>query len=193
MAIDISYLNAYGYAIDQAGLKDNIRLVLNNAAQKTINTPEEVIEQNVASTNSALLSEYTQSIAKSNVAQQLVLDANLKETLKETLQSAYHTNLTQMQLENAKNKILSEYATKNQNNAFKYMYGFQGYTKEDIKQVSLDEVKKLYEEIITNSATICSASLPKDVDDSTIKQIKTIIEQQIPFQKPFDKDHHLFE
>ena len=82
MAIDVTYMNAYGYAIDQAGLKDNIKLILNNASQKTMNTPEEVIEQNVMSTNSALLSEYNQNIAKSNIAQQLVLDANLKETLK---------------------------------------------------------------------------------------------------------------
>jgi len=83
MALDISYVNNnYGYAIDNANLKTNIRLVLNNAAQKSANTPEAVIEQNVQSTNSALLFEYTQSIAKSNIAQQLVLDNNLKETLK---------------------------------------------------------------------------------------------------------------
>lgn len=81
MAIDISYINTYNYAIDQSGLKDNIKLVLNNAAQKSA-TPETVIEQNLASTNSALLFEYTQNIGRSNVAQQLVLDANLKETLK---------------------------------------------------------------------------------------------------------------
>ena len=81
MALDISYINTYGYAIDQAGLKDNIKLVLNNA-QKGANTPEAIVEQNMSSTNSALLFEYTQGIAKSNVAQQLALDANLKETLK---------------------------------------------------------------------------------------------------------------
>nr|MCR5265822.1 hypothetical protein [Cyanobacteria bacterium RUI128] len=62
-------------------LKDNIKLVLNNAAQKSA-VPESVIEQKTVSTNSALLFEYTQSIAKSNMAQQLVLDNNLKETLK---------------------------------------------------------------------------------------------------------------
>ncbi len=82
MAPDISYVNTYGYAIDSSNLKDNLKLVLNNAVQKNANTPEAVIEQNVASTNSALLFEYTQSIAKSNIAQQLVLDNNLKETLK---------------------------------------------------------------------------------------------------------------
>mgnify|MGYP003518200674 FL=1 len=82
MALDISYVNNYGYAIDSANLKTNIKLVLDNASQKTMNTPEAVIEQNVNSTNSALLFEYTQSIAKSNIAQQLVLDNNLKETLK---------------------------------------------------------------------------------------------------------------
>ena len=81
MALDISYVNSYGYAIDSANLKDNIKLVMNNAAQKSA-VPESIIEQNNMSTNSALLFEYTQSIAKSNMAQQLVLDANLKETLK---------------------------------------------------------------------------------------------------------------
>ena len=81
MALDISYINSYGYAIDSANLKDNIKLVMNNAAQKSA-VPESIIEQNNMSTNSALLFEYTQSIAKSNMAQQLVLDANLKETLK---------------------------------------------------------------------------------------------------------------
>ncbi|MBO6272894.1 hypothetical protein J6O48_08980 [bacterium] len=82
MALDISYINTYSYAIDTANLNDNIKLVLNNAAQKTANNPESVVEQQLQSTNSALLFEYTQSIAKSNVAQQLVLDNNLKETLK---------------------------------------------------------------------------------------------------------------
>ena len=77
-----SYINTYSYAIDTANLNDNIKLVLNNAAQKTANNPESVVEQQLQSTNSALLFEYTQSIAKSNVAQQLVLDNNLKETLK---------------------------------------------------------------------------------------------------------------
>lgn len=82
MAIDISYVNNYGYAIDNSSVQDTVKLVLNNAAQKSANTPEEVIAQKVNSTNSALLFEYNQSIAKSNIAQQLVLDANLKETLK---------------------------------------------------------------------------------------------------------------
>nr|MCR5266493.1 hypothetical protein [Cyanobacteria bacterium RUI128] len=65
MALDVSYVNSYGYAIDSANLKDNIKLVLNNAAQKSA-VPESVIEQKTVSTNSALLFEYTQSIAKSN-------------------------------------------------------------------------------------------------------------------------------
>ena len=82
MAIDISYVNNYGYAIDNSSVQDTVKLVLNNAAQKSANTPEEVIAQKVNSTNSALLFEYNQNIAKSNIAQQLVLDANLKETLK---------------------------------------------------------------------------------------------------------------
>ena len=82
MAFDVQYVNSYGYGIDNAALNSNLKLVYDNAAQKGANSPETVIEQNVQSTNSALLFEYTQSIAKSNIAQQLVLDANLKETLK---------------------------------------------------------------------------------------------------------------
>ena len=81
MALDVSYVNSYGYTIDSANLKDNIKLVLNNAAQKSA-VPEAVIDQKATSSNSALLFEYTQSIAKSNMAQQLVLDNNLKEVLK---------------------------------------------------------------------------------------------------------------
>ena len=59
MALDISYINTYSYAIDTANLNDNIKLVLNNAAQKTANNPESVVEQQLQSTNSALLFEYT--------------------------------------------------------------------------------------------------------------------------------------
>ena len=80
MALDIAYINSYGYSIDASALKDNIKNVLNNAAQK--NAPENIFEEMPKSTNSALLFEYTQNMAKSNAAQQLVLDNNLKETLK---------------------------------------------------------------------------------------------------------------
>jgi hypothetical protein len=81
MAFEVQAINSYSYSNDNSSSKDNLRLVSDNSAQKA-GTPEKVIEQNVVSTNSALLFEYTQSIAKSNIAQQLVLDANLKETLK---------------------------------------------------------------------------------------------------------------
>jgi hypothetical protein len=83
MALDIPYVNNYGYLMENnSSSRDNIKLVSDNSAQKAANTPEKVIEQNIVSTNSALLFEYTQNIAKTNIAQQLVLDANLKETLK---------------------------------------------------------------------------------------------------------------
>ena len=82
MTIEINSFNTYGYAIDSANLKDNLKLVLDNAAQKTAKTADAIIEQNLTSNNSALLFEYTQNIARSNVAQQLILDSNLKETLK---------------------------------------------------------------------------------------------------------------
>lgn len=81
MALEVSYLQ-YGYSIDTANLKSNIKLVCDNAAAKTANTAHELINQSNNSTNSALLSEYAQNIAKSNVAQQFALDNNLKETLK---------------------------------------------------------------------------------------------------------------
>lgn len=80
MALDIAYINAYGYSIDASALKDNIKNVLSNAAQK--NAPETIFEEMPKTSNTALLFEYTQAMAKSNAAQQLVLDNNLKETLK---------------------------------------------------------------------------------------------------------------
>lgn len=82
MAFDIGHISSYGYSIDSSAVNDTVNQVLNNAAQKAGVNPESVIEQNIVSNNSALLFEYTQSIAKSNIAQQLVLDNNLKETLK---------------------------------------------------------------------------------------------------------------
>jgi len=82
MAMEISYLNTYGYAIDRNAVSENVKLILNNAAQKTMNNENTVIENKLQNSNTALLFEYTQNIAKSNVAQQLILDANLKETLK---------------------------------------------------------------------------------------------------------------
>ena len=80
MALDIAYINAYGYSIDASALKDNVKNILNNAAQK--NAPETIFEEMPKTSNTALLFEYTQAMAKSNAAQQLVLDNNLKETLK---------------------------------------------------------------------------------------------------------------
>ena len=82
MAFEVSYLNSYCYAIDTANLRNNVKLVCDNAASKTANSAHELVNQNNQSTNSALLSEYAQNIAKSNVAQQFVVDNNLKETLK---------------------------------------------------------------------------------------------------------------
>lgn len=81
MAFEVSYLNNYGYAIDTANINNTVKLVCDNAVSKTANTAHELVNQN-NSNNSALLSEYTQNIAKSNVAQQFVVDNNLKETLK---------------------------------------------------------------------------------------------------------------
>ena len=108
------------------------------------------------------------------------------ETLKKALQNAYHANLTQEQFDSEKKKILLEYDAKNQDNVFKYMYGFQKYSKADIENVSLDDVKKLYSELINNSMTLCSTSVPKNTEKNIISQIKTIIEQYIPNQNPFD-------
>lgn len=82
MAFEVSYLNTYGYAIDTANLSNNIKLVCDNAASKTAASAQELVNQANNSTNSALLSEYAQNVAKSNVAQQFVVDNNLKETLK---------------------------------------------------------------------------------------------------------------
>lgn len=80
MSMEISYINNYGYSIDTADLNKNIKLVLNNASQK--NTQNNNIEQNFNNANSALLAEYNRNVANSGLAQQIVLDNNLKETLK---------------------------------------------------------------------------------------------------------------
>lgn len=81
MELNAAYLNSYGYAIDRSNIDETVNKILANAAQKA-DVPEPVLEQNLQNSNAALLFEYTQNIAKSNIAQQLVLDNNLKETLK---------------------------------------------------------------------------------------------------------------
>lgn len=81
MELNPAYLNSYGYSIDQSSINETVNKILANSAQKA-DVPEPVLEQNLQNSNTALLFEYTQNIAKSNMAQQLVLDNNLKETLK---------------------------------------------------------------------------------------------------------------
>ena len=134
MALDISYINSYGYAIDSANLKDNIKLVMNNAAQKSA-VPESMIEQKTVSTNSALLFEYTQSIAKSNMAQQLVLDNNLKETLK-FLKSEASKRLS---VKKKTSDIVEEILTDNDINDFKS--NEQTKEEDDIDNLELFDIK----------------------------------------------------
>ena len=81
MELNPAYLTSYGYSIDRSSIDETVNRILANSAQKADN-PEPVLEQNLQNSNTALLFEYTQNIAKSNMAQQLVLDNNLKETLK---------------------------------------------------------------------------------------------------------------
>ena len=80
MELNPAYLNSYGYSIDRSSIDETVNRILANSAQKA-DVPEPVLE-NLQNSNTALLFEYTQNIAKSNMAQQLVLDNNLKETLK---------------------------------------------------------------------------------------------------------------
>lgn len=82
MAFEVSQINNYGYMYNASASNNALKLVHNNAQPKSANPGEAFVQQQQVSTNSALLFEYTQSIAKSNIAQQLVLDNNLKETLK---------------------------------------------------------------------------------------------------------------
>ena len=140
MAMDISYVNNYGYAIDQAALKDNIKLVLNNAQKG--NTPEAIVEQNISGTNSALLFEYTQGIAKSNVAQQLVLDANLKETLK-----FLNSQAAKRMLQTPKKKFgtyIEHIFTDNNTNDFKS-------SSEEKEETSIQDLMDFFEIEIDNS------------------------------------------
>ena len=81
MALNVAYMNSYGYSIDRSSIDETVNKILANSAQKA-DVPEPVLEQNLQNSNTALFFEYTQNIAKSNIAQQLVLDNNLKETLK---------------------------------------------------------------------------------------------------------------
>lgn len=136
MALDISYINNYGYAIDSSNLKNNIKLVLNNASQKSANPGEAVIEQQQNSTNSALLFEYTQSIAKSNIAQQLVLDANLKETLKFLNLEAAKKN---SKISKKKNSIIEEVFTNN--DIFDFESNEQTKEDDDIDILELFDIK----------------------------------------------------
>lgn len=110
MAMDIANLNNYGYSIDRSVLADNVKLILNNAAQKTAQV-EQTIENKMQNSNAALLFEYTQNIAKSNVAQQFILDANLKETLK-FLSSEEAKRMSKKSTKNKKN-IVEQILTEN--------------------------------------------------------------------------------
>lgn len=115
MAMEISYLNNYGYSIDKSALSYNVKLILNNAAQKT-NQETSVLENKMQNNNTALLFEYTQNIAKSNVAQQLILDANLKETLK--FLSSEEAKRLSKKSSKVKHSIVEEILTENDVNDF---------------------------------------------------------------------------
>ena len=137
MALDVSYINTYGYGIDTANISNTVKLVQDNIQQKSANSPEALIEQNITSTNSALLFEYTQSIAKSNMAQQLVLDNNLKETLK-FLKSEAAKNFIKLSKKKTSD-IISEILTENDINDFKS--NEQTKEEDDIDNLDLFDIK----------------------------------------------------
>jgi len=137
MSLDVSLINSYKYAIDSANLTENIKLVMDKAAQKNQTTAETVFEQNLAGTNSALLFEYTQSIAKSNIAQQVVLDNNLKETLK-FLKSEAAKRFTTISKRKSSD-IVEEILTDNDVNDFKS--DEQHKEEDDIDNLELFDIK----------------------------------------------------
>ena len=110
------------------------------------------------------------------------------ELFKMALQKTYNSDFfTKEQLEDAKESVLYYFEDEQQqDDLLKHIYHPEPYTKEDIKNVTLEDIKKYNNDLLSNSTTVCSISLPKNTNEATIKQITDIIEKQIPNQKLFD-------
>ena len=108
------------------------------------------------------------------------------DIIKRTLQKAYNPTFTEKELQYAKEVTLANFDSLQQVDALKLIYSFKPYTKEDVKNVSLDNIKKYHNDLVSNSMTLCAVSIPKRTDNKTTKEITDIIENEIPRQKTFD-------
>ena len=113
---------------------------------------------------------------------------DLPTMLEKFMQDFRTLKFSEKELELEKEFILNDFNHQQYDEAFNRLYGTKKFTKEDIKAITCDDIKKFHNDLLSNSAAFCAISLPKDTDETTIKQIKDIIENQIPNQKPFSDD-----
>ena len=97
-------------------------------------------------------------------------------------------NIDEKTLEQEKELALQDLDLNQDNSAHNALYGIKNCSKEDIKNVSIADIKKFHNELLSNSAALCAISIPKGTDETTIVQIKDDIGNQIPNQKPFNDD-----
>ena len=108
--------------------------------------------------------------------------------LKKFLQDFHTLKFSEKELELEKEFILDDFNYQQNNEAFNRLYGAKKFTKEDIKAITSDDIKKFHNDLLLNSAILCTISIPKGANETTVEQIKGIIESQIPNKKPFNDD-----
>ncbi len=92
----------------------------------------------------------------------------------------------QKQFEMIKENFLQDLNFLQEDKRFNRLYNVKKFSKEDVEKVSIDDIKKYHNDLLSNSMTLCALSCPKSTDEAAIKQIKEVIENQIPSQKTFD-------
>ena len=113
---------------------------------------------------------------------------DLPTMLKEFLEDFRTLKFSEKELELEKEFILSDFNHQQNNEAFNQLYGINKFTKEDIKAITSDDIKKFHNDLLSNSIALCAISIPKGTDEATIAQIKAVIENQISNQKRFSDD-----
>ncbi len=102
------------------------------------------------------------------------------------IQDFCNLNIDEKALRFEKEFVLNNLDSLQNDEAFNCLYGVEKCSKEDIKNVSSDDIKKFHDNLLSNSMTLCAISCPKGTDETTLKEINDIIEKQIPNQKPYD-------
>lgn len=113
---------------------------------------------------------------------------DLPTMLKKFLEDFRTLKFSEKELELEKEFILSDFNYQQNNEAFNQLYGANKFTKKDIKAITSDDIKKFHNDLLSNSVALCAISIPKGTDETTIAQIRDIIENQISNQKPFNND-----